>query len=207
MSKMIKNEETGEEEEVFTADEVQAQREEEVKKYQEEHPDQSAELTALEEKLKLAEEKLGKASDKDKNFAALRKQVEDLKTGIDNKIKDAAESSKKEVLEGVNKDHYEETLKTLAGTDDELKKKIEFHYKRLADPSSTKSEITAKLKDAYTLATGQSTESMNASQYGSGGSNRPKTKTGTEKLSPAEKELAIKMAKAGGMKLEDKDFG
>lgn len=203
MSKMIKNEETGEEEEVFTADEVQAQREEEVKKYQEEHPDQSGELTALQEKLKLAEEKLGKASDKDKNFAALRKQVEDLKNGIDEKIT----SAKSEVLEGVNKDHYTDTMKTLAGDDEELKKKIEFHYKRLADPAGTKAEITAKLKDAYTLATGQSAEAMNSSAYGSGGAGRPKTKTGTEKLSQAEKDLAVKMARAGGMKLDDKDFG
>lgn len=200
---MIKNEETGEEEEVFTADEVQAQREEEVKKYQDEHPDQSEELTKLQQKLKDAEEKLGKASDKDKNFAALRKQVEDLKTGIDEKIT----SAKSEVLEGVNKDHYNETLKTLAGDDEELKKKIELHYKRLTDPSSTKAEISAKLKDAYTLATGQSAESMNSSAYSSGGANRPKIKTGNEKLSADEQVLAKKMAKAGGMKLDDKDFG
>lgn len=204
---MVKNEDTGEEEEFFTAEEVQAEREAEINKYQQEHPDQSAELTVLQQKLKDAEDKLGKVDNKDKNFAALRKQVEDLKAGIDEKISTATEGAKKEVLEGVNKDHYSETLKTLAGDDEELKKKIELHYKRLGDPASTKAEITAKLKDAYTLATGQSAESMNSSVFSSGGANRPKTKTGTEKLTEAEKTLATKMAKAGGMKLDEKDFG
>ncbi len=209
MPKTIKNEETGEEEEVFSADEVQAQREEEVKKYQDEHPDKTDELTKLQDKLKEAEEKLSKADDKDKNFASLRKakedaekKVADILAGVDERIGKA----KNEVLEGVNKDHYSDTLKVLAGDDAELLKKIEFHYKRLADPSGSKAEITAKLQDAYTLATGQSASSMSSSAYSSGGANRPKTKTGTEKLNADEQALAKKIAAAGGMKLEDKDF-
>ncbi len=204
---MMKNEDTGEEEEVFTADELQAERDKAIDTYKEEHPDQSDAVTKLQDELKEAKEKLGKVDDKDKNFAKLRKTVEDLEKGIETRIKDAAEASKKEVLEGVNKDHYEETIKVLAGDDEELKKKIELHYKRLADPAATKAEITAKLKDAYTLATGQSTESMNASHYGSGGAARPKSKAGGAKLNAGEQELAKKIAKAGGMTLDDKDFG
>lgn len=209
MPKTIKNDE-GEDEEVYTADELQAERDGAVEKYKEENPDKSDEVEKLQEDLKKATEALEKADDKGKNFNALRKakedaekKVADILAGVDEKIGKV----KNEVLEGVNKDHYNDTVAALAGDDEELKKKIEFHYKRLTnDPSSTKGEITAKLKDAYTLATGQASDGMGASVYGSGGAGRPKAPAGGAKLNTGEKDLAKKIAKAGGMTLEDKDF-
>src|SRR5438105_3456954 len=99
----------GEEKEVFTQEELDAQKNEALEQYKKDNPDKSGELTKLQEDLKKSQEDLAKANDKDTNFKnlreakdALEKKVEDLTKSFDDKISNV----KKEVLEGVIKDHY-----------------------------------------------------------------------------------------------------
>lgn len=202
--------EDGKEEIMYSASELEEQRQAAITDFQEKNPDKSGEVTKLTEDLNKAQEALAKFENKDLNFGELRKQkeaaedkVKKLAEDIDTKIGNA----KKEILEGVTKDHYNDTLKSLAGDDEELKKKIEFQYKRLTDPASTKEEVTKKITDAYILATGKPVDEgvLNSSIISSGNVNRIKT-NGTQKFTQEEKALANKLAQAGGMTLKDEDF-
>lgn len=202
MSKTIKNED-GSEEEVFTADEIEAQKQEAIEAYKLENPDKTDELIAIQEEKARIEEELKGLKDKDLNFANLRKQKEgaekkiaDILGEVDNKIN----SVKKEVLEGVMKDHYNDTIKALAGDDEELKKKIEFNYKRLADTVTTKSEMDSKLRDAWALSTKTEDNGVNANIFASGGVGRIKTKDSEKKFTQDEKEAGNKFG------LSAKDF-
>lgn len=196
--------------EVYTADELEAQKQEAIELYKLENPDKTDELTALQEELKTKEEALEKATKKDLNFGTLRtqkeaaeKKIADITKEIDTKISQA----KKEVMEGVMKDHYNDTLKALAGDDEEVKKKIEFHFKRLGDTASTKEEIGNKLRDAWLLATKPAEmDALNSTVLSSGGVGRLKINSSEKKFTPDEKALAQKLAQAGGMKLEESDF-
>lgn len=208
MSKII-TDSTGIEQEVFTAEELQEQKDDAIEEFKKVNPDQTEDLNFLQEELKKANEDLTKLKSKDFNFTNLRQQKETAEKRIE-KIKDEVDAkigiAKKEILDGVMRDHYNDTIKSLAGDDEELKKKIEFQYKRLQDSVSTKEEVTKKLMDAWTLATTpENTGVLNASIISSGGVSRPKTKEGN-KFTPEEKELARKIATAGGMLLEEKDF-
>ena len=186
--------------EVFTPEEVEAQKEEArleaIEAYKAENPDKSGELEKLNKELE------GFKS-KDLNFGNLRKQKEDAEkkvadilAGVDEKIN----SVKKDVLEGVMKDHREETLNSLTGGDEELKKKVEYHYNRLGDVASTKSEINKKLNDAYLLATGGTSEDISTNVFSSGGVGKLKTKVSETKLTPEEKAIGAKFG------LKDEDF-
>ena len=203
---MIITNDDGEQVEVFTADDLAAQKQQALDEYMIEHPDKGDEIAALQADLKAKEDALAKMDEKDQNFSLARKQaqdkVEDILKGVDEKI----DAAKKEVLEGVMQDHYAETLKTLSDGDDELKKKIEYHYKRLTDTASTKEEVTVKLRDAYLLATKPAeTDALNTSVLSSGGVSR--IKVGSEKkFTEEEKAFTKKLAQAGGMTLEESDF-
>ena len=190
--------------EVFTADELAEKeivaKEAAVEEFKKENPDKSDEITELQGKLDKVNEDLDKAGEKDQNFDNLRKQKDDAETklkaateGIDEKIGTAKEEIKKEVLEGVMQDHYADTLKSLAGDDEELKKKIEFNYNRLQDPGVTKPEVTKKLTDAYHLSTITETEdALTTSVISSGGVSRVKTTPDDKSFSGEEKELGQK---------------
>ncbi len=203
MSEIIKKED-GTEIEVFTAEELEAQKQEAIEAFKAENPDKSDELIALQEELKAKEEELTKAKDKDINFSNLRKQKEaaekkisEITAEIDTKIN----SVKKEVMEGFLKDHYNETLKNLAGDDEDTKKKIELHYKRLADPASTKEEIANKLRDAWLLATKpEPADASNLSVFSSGAVRKPTFKSQENKLSTEER------AMLGKFGISDKDI-
>ena len=194
MSEIITKED-GTEIEVFTAEEIEAKQNEAIEKFKAENPDKGEELTK-------AQEELTKLKEKDLNFGNLRKQKEDAEKkvaeilqGVDEKVN----SIKKEVLEGVMKDHQEETLKGLVGEDEELKKKVEFHYKRLGDVASTKAEITKKLQDAYLLATNKPADEVSGNVFSSGGVSRLRPQVSNNKLSPEDKAIGAKF----GLKDED----
>lgn len=199
----------GEEREVFTQEELEEQKNQALEDYKTNNPDKSEEVTKLQDELKKAQEDLKGLKDKDINFANLRnkvgekeKEIEELKTSIDEKIGVV----KKEILEGVMKDHYNDTLKSLVGEDKELLEKVEFQYKRLADASSTKEEISKKLNDAFILATGGVKNSVNPQVFSSGGVGGKPGVAKKPKLNAEEMELAMKLAQAGGIKLTEKDF-
>jgi len=190
--------------EVFTVEEIEAQKQEAIEAYKAENPDKSDELTALQEELKSKEEELAKIKDKDTNFANLRKQKEAVELKMANitaEIDTKINLAKKEVMEGVLKDHYNDTIKALAGDDEEVKKKIEFQYKRLADSASTKQEIANKLRDAWVLASKvEEGDAFNSTVLSSGGVGRLKIKGQEKKLSPEEKAIGAKLG------LSEKDY-
>ena len=202
MSKII--EENGEEIEVFTAEELEQQKQEAIEEYKMENPDKSDELTALQEEIARKEEELDKMKGKDLNFSNLRKQKEeaekkvaDILAGVDDKINKA----KSEVFEGVMKDHYNETIRALSGEDEEVLKKIEYHYKRLSDSATTKQEITNKLRDAYILATKpEGYDALNSTVISTGGVGKLNIKNQSLNMTPEEKEVASKFG------LTDKDL-
>ena len=148
-----------------------------IAKYQEENPDKSGELARLEADLKAKDEELAKLNDKDQNFAKLREQkdiaeanLEEFKKQIDDQLKEATETTKREVVEASNKDHYDETLRSLVGNDEAIKEKVEHHYQRLAGEIKSKGDITNTLREAWLLATkeGESVDALNPSVVSSG---------------------------------------
>jgi len=211
MPQTIINEE-GDEIEVFTAEELEAQKREALDKFKEENPDKSEEMEKLQKELEEKNKELEGLKDKDINFANMRnkisdkeKEIEELKNSIDDKIGEV----KKEVLDSVMKDHYNEVIKKLTGDDKELKEKVELQYKRLVDEANSKEDITKKLKDAFTLATGGEKVEVSTDAFSSGGVGELKVESkGGKKLTPEEIELGKKLASSapGGMELKDEDF-
>lgn len=168
----------------------------------------SQELIKAREELKAREEELTKLREKDLNFSHLRSQKEEaekkaetLKSEIEVKI----EQVKKEVVDGVLKEHYGDALSNLASGDEELKKKIEFHYNRLNDPTSSKTEIDKKLRDAWSMAQERPSTFTNA--FASSGSvSMMKPSSSGSKFTDEEKKFAQRFASAGGLVLKDEDF-
>jgi molybdopterin converting factor small subunit len=181
--------------EVFTADEIEAQKQEAIEQYKLENPDKEGELAELQEKLKETEEKLAKADDKATNIGALRKAREDAEkklTDFDAKLEEKINAVKREVIEGVNKDFFVDNIKALAGGDEELQKKIELEYNTTLKgviPSS-KAEISEKLNKAYILAGGtKDFDAMTSSVISSGGVGRLNIKSNNQKLTPEEQAM------------------
>lgn len=197
----------GQEIEVFSQEEIESQKQAAVEEYKQANPDNKDDLDKALADLKEKEEQLAKLSDKDLNFTKLREQKDAAEKKIDALAKEVdvkIGAAKKEVLEGVMKDHYSETLKGLSGDDAELQKKIEYQYKRLQDSAASKDEVSKKLRDAWVLATRVDDVNI-TSVISSGGVSRMNVQT-NKNFSPEEKAFAQKLAGAGGMKLEDKDF-
>jgi len=209
MSKII-NDTDGNQVEVYTAEELRVQQEAKLDEYKLENPDRSEEINDMQEELRKKEEELEKLKNKDFNFSNLRKQKESAEIEIEKIKKDIEgklETVKKEVMEGVMKDYYDETIKVFSEGDEELKKKIEFHYKRIQDDPITKTDMSKKIRDAYILATKQDeVDILNTSVISSGGVRRLNIKGQDKKYTLEEKEMAQKLAQAGGLKLKDTDF-
>lgn len=164
------------------------------------------ELTEAREAAKKLEEDLSKLKEKDLNFSNLRaqkeeadKRAEELKNAMEVRVQEA----KKEVLKSVLDEHYNDMLNELSGGDEELKKKIESQYMRLSDPISNKRDIERKLNDALSLS-GVSRGTVSSGAFSSASSSV--YKPAAPKYSDDDREVLEKLAKAGGFKLEDKDF-
>ena len=187
MSTYITNDD-GSQTEVFTAEELEAQKTAALEEFKIANPDKTEELTK-------AQEELEKLRGKDLNFGKLREQKEAAEKKVDEILKGVDERvglAKKEILEGVMKDHYSETINTLTGGDKDLIAKVELEYKRLTDAAASKEEVSKKLKDAYLLAT-RADAGVDSSVYSSGSVRRPPANVGG--LSEDEKDLLTKMGK------------
>ena len=187
----------GTEKEVFTQEEVDAK---------------SAELRTAQEEAEKVKEELSKLQAKDLNFANLRSQKEDadkkvkaLKDEVDG-FGPKMEQLKKEVFEGVLKDHLDDQLTSLAGGDEEMKKKIQYHFKRLSDPATTKQEIDKKLRDAWSLAAERPAPQMGNAFASMGSAPMRPVAASSHKFSEEEKAFAKQFAAAGGIKLSDEDL-
>ena len=162
----------------------------------------------IKEQLKAAQEELTKFKDKDLNFANLRKQKEEAEEkvkALDAEVQTKIDAVRREVKEESLKDYYTEQLKELAGDDEELIKKITLQYGRIKDTAETKEDISKKRRDSWTLATADEKKEAPVSAFSSGGVSgiKPKNKVA---FSQEEKELTYKLAKAGGIQLNDEDF-
>lgn len=198
---MLITNDDGSEVEVFTQEEVDTQKQEAL---DEKEAENAEELDKLRTDLQEKNDALIKLNDKDKNFANLRKAKEDAEKNLESfksDIDDKINFAKNEILEGFVKNHYTETLNSLADGDDELKKKLEFHYKRLGDVAGTKEEVALKLKDAYVLATKQEVpDALNSSVLSTGGMGKLNFNSKSNNISPEEKAFALKLG------LTDADF-
>lgn len=197
----------GVETEVFTQEELDAQKSEALELYKKDNPDKAEDIKSLQAEINKRDEELKGLKDKDFNFANLRTEKKALEDKLDKMTKDVDDkigTVKKEILEGVMKDHYNDAIASLSGGDAELQKKIEFQYKRLGDSAATKEEISKKLNDAFLLAAGTK-EGGSQAVFSSGGVGRIKVEN-KNPLNDEQKELLKRMGAAGGMKFEDKDL-
>lgn len=190
MPKIITNAETGEEEEVFTADEI-AEKEEAAKaaaidQYKEEHPDKTDEIEKLQSDLAAANEELGKEKNKDKNFGKLREAKEEI------------EKKLAEAIGGVDKKFEDRDLSaainSLTNGDDELAKKVKHHFEKTlaAVVTKTPEEFAAKVQNAMILARGPQGGGT-GSAFHSGGAGIRVSKPAGEPLTGAAAEVAKKL--------------
>lgn len=210
MSKTISDSE-GNEVEVFTADELEAQTQQAIEDFKKENPDQSDKIAELEstvqstkEALEKANKDLEAASGKDQNFAALRKAKEDAErkaaeatSALDVKLEEA----KTEILSSVNQDHLETELARVSAGDEELLAKIKESYGVLNLPIGTKSEITSRVEAAVRLASPENANALTSAVVGSGRATAPRGVGGSKPtLDQDAKDLGAKLG------ITDKDI-
>lgn len=194
----------GTEVEVFTAEELEAQKATAVEQFKSTIEDKTEEYEKM-------QEELAKLKDKDFNFSEVSRQKKEAELKATEALKsvdEKLEKTKKEILEGVQQEHFGSVIAQLSGGDDELKKKIEFHYGRLTDSASTKEEVTKKLTDAYVLATRKEDGGvLNTAVISSGGAARVTPPSMGQSISSEEESVLQRMAQAGGFTLEKgKDY-
>lgn len=186
MPKEIENED-GTKETVYTQQELDDIKNQEIETYKNEHPDKTEEITKLQKELEDTKELLSKKDDKDKNFSELRTKVKELETQLDQKVQ-----------KGINENTATMAIDSLSDGDDELKKKIKFHFEtslKAVEPK-TPEEMSKKVQDAYMLATGTKPSGAGIPGFiiGSGSGNQPKFKQENKSdLKPEVKDLAKKM--------------
>lgn len=188
----------GNEVEAFSQEEVEAKTAEAVEAVKAET---QAAISDAETKVQALEGEVSKLRENNNNAGALREKTEALekaKGDLETKIQaatSAAEDAKKQVQQMAT-DRLAEVKDTaiasLAGGDEELKKKITFNFeKRVAGPIGTKAEIEARVRDAYILATGKPATgvlvgaAISSAGGGSGG--------GGVDFTPEQQELAQKL--------------
>ncbi len=203
MSQIIKNED-GTEQEVFTADELETQRQDAIETYKTEHPEmtaeqatQVAELDSVKKQLADAQEALAKGDGPNgKNFAALRGVVDILQKKVDTLEKSTTD--KVAGLEGmINEDKLNEAITNLVGDDAELAKKVKDAFSGTLKGMEVKTlaDFVAKVNNAYLLAAGKTPQSgAGANQFSAaGGAPRMKSQGGEAVWSPELIDLAKKM--------------
>ena len=139
-----------------------------------------------EEKAKEAEElkkQLAGEKDKDKNFGSLRKktqQAEEEKQQMITKLSDLEKKivEKEEQDKKKNEEFLDGTLTTYAQGNEELKKKLAFHYNEFAGTPSTMKEVQERVAKAYRLATDEAAPGLDKlnkgfSAHGSGFISKP----------------------------------
>ena len=128
----------------------------------------------FQEELSKTKEQLAKFENKDFNFKKLRDMSKEERETLNAKEmellkrQEAIEEQQanftkqqKETREKELGSYKEEYLEKFAGNDEEMKKKVLFHFNRLADEAITKSDIEKKMGDAWVLATGGRSASVN----------------------------------------------
>ena len=151
--------ESGNEVDVLTPEEITAETAKAVQ----------AKESELQGKLNEVNDKLTKETAKEKNFEKLRelqeqavKERDDLKATYE---KEKAERTAKEIS-----DYRGQLFEALSGKDEELKKKIEFHFSKFGNAGTMdKVEIDKLANDAVKLAMGEAPGALGGNVIGSGG--------------------------------------
>jgi uncharacterized protein YdaT len=128
----------------------------------------------FQEELSKTKEQLAKFENKDFNFKKLRDMSKEEREALNAKEmellkrQEAIEEQQvnftkqqKETREKELSSYKEEYLEKFAGNDEEMKKKVLFHFNRLADEAITRSDIEKKMGDAWVLATGGRSSAIN----------------------------------------------
>jgi len=140
----------------LSPDEVEA-----LQKEKDEYVEKANKVEGLEKLVQEKDDELAKLGAKDFNFSALRKASKEEKEKI---LADYSEKEKafinelgdlKATVESNQisslKDYEEEVVGAMAGSDEDLKTKIKETAKMFVGEASTKSEMFARYKNAYTL--------------------------------------------------------
>lgn len=130
------------------------------------------EVKAIQDKAEAAEkeigdikEKLSKLENKDMNFKKMRDMTQEELNKLSSKevelIKrqEKMEEEQRSFVETQIRSYKDESLAVLAGDDEELHKKVLFHYDRIKDEAVSKQDIQRKMRDAYRLAKSDSNTS------------------------------------------------
>lgn len=172
MPKIIKNEENGTEETVYTAEELETQKNEALEQYKADHPDQADRITELQSELETAQKALEDGGPSGSNFKILRQKVETL-TGEITKVKNDAIAEINKVRIDMSSTALDVAIKGLAGEDAELAKKVKLHFNETLKsvPAANTEEFQKKLQQAYLLAAGVQPDpsALSGAIYGSGG--------------------------------------
>lgn len=173
MPKQIKDE-SGADQTVYEEAELEEQRLAAIEKYKEDHPEDTAtieERDELKTKLAEAERLLAGGGNKDYNFQKLEREKNELLAklqGVDKTIEDAVGKVRSEFTGNA----LETAVSALAGDDQELAKKVRYHFDKslAAVETKTPAEFKKKVQDAYMLAAGKPIDesAMNAAAFGSG---------------------------------------
>ena len=111
------------------------------------------EISKKDEELKTINEKLEGLNNKDINFKALREEKEKIEN--ENKeLKGKLSEQINGIKSSIEKDKIDNTISVMAAGDEEIAKKIKFHYDRIIKPEDTEEEKKVKLSDALKLALG-----------------------------------------------------
>jgi len=157
-------------------------------------------LTEKEDALKKAEEDLEKEKEKDKNFGKLRGTTEEKEKEAE-ALKEEVKGLKDEV-EGIKTAAKAQPIsvmiKEAAGDDEELEKKIKFHYDNFSVPEEdTEEKQKERVKNAHILAGGGAASSLGGNAISSGAGAAPgikESESGKEKLTdPGASEVGEKL--------------
>jgi len=160
---------------------------EEVKAIQDEKALKEAELAEV-------KEKLSKLENKDFNFKKLRdmnKEEQEKLTAHEMELlqrQEKLEDDQKSFLQKQIESHKDEASAVLAGENEELRKKILFHYDRIKDEAMSRDEVYKKMREAATLAKGEGAVGVNPVLSGiniqgsppSGSNNKPESEDSRE---------------------------
>lgn len=144
--------------------------------------------------IKQKDEELEQAGEKDQNFKSLRKQKddaikakEDLEALVDERIK--------KVTDKLSANQVNDLIEKASRGDEEVKKKIKFHYDSFKGEPETTKDIQERIKNAVILATGaRPAGGLGSDATGTGGgSPLGATPTTKKKVSKGALEVGEKM--------------
>ena len=166
-----------------------------------EQPDLAKQIEEKDAELADVKDQLLKLQNKDHNFKKLRDMTDEERDKLTDREtelmqrQDKLEEDQSQWSDKLITGHKDDALNVLVGNDEELRKKAEFHYKRIIDEATTKQEVADKMREAVLLAKGGENMGVDSISRAAGyHSGRGITDTGDKtKLSSEGKGLASRL--------------